>query len=245
LQAGVRRGGIYIGVGPEQKFTYISAISPKLAFIVDIRRANLFLHFMYKGLFALSPSRAAFVGRLFTRTPPEGLSAAASADEMMDAYARSAPPYAKLAAQTSLTGEGISYLADEMRYKRARDLQVANAVIPVVGNFAGTKALRAIGAYLEARGDTIAAFYLSSVEDYLGRGSISQNGKWTDFCKNVTSLPVDGRSVFVRPLGVALVEPDGESVGIREALSPGWRRCSATSAWPLSAVALRAVADSP
>src|SRR5688572_25591291 len=36
-----RPGGVYLGVAPEQNFTYIAAIQPKVAFIFDIRRQNL------------------------------------------------------------------------------------------------------------------------------------------------------------------------------------------------------------
>ena len=36
----VRSGGAYLGVGPEQNFTYIAAIRPQIAFVVDIRRQN-------------------------------------------------------------------------------------------------------------------------------------------------------------------------------------------------------------
>ena len=39
-------GGVYLGVGPEQNFTYIVALRPKLAFIVDIRRGNLHEHLL-------------------------------------------------------------------------------------------------------------------------------------------------------------------------------------------------------
>ena len=35
------RGGVYLGVAPDQNFTYIVALEPKIAFIVDIRRGNL------------------------------------------------------------------------------------------------------------------------------------------------------------------------------------------------------------
>ena len=38
-EAGVA-GGAYLGVGPEQNFSYIAAIDPEIAFIVDIRRDN-------------------------------------------------------------------------------------------------------------------------------------------------------------------------------------------------------------
>ena len=73
LVSRTKPGGVYLGVGPEQNFTYIAAMKPKMAFIIDIRRANLHLHLMYKALFELSADRAEFLGRLFTRTRPEGL----------------------------------------------------------------------------------------------------------------------------------------------------------------------------
>src|SRR5262245_55563894 len=41
LTSAVPPNGVYLGVGPEQNFTYIVALQPKLAFIVDIRRGNL------------------------------------------------------------------------------------------------------------------------------------------------------------------------------------------------------------
>ena len=63
-------GRAYLGVGPEQNFTYISALKPSIAFIIDIRRGNLNLHLLYKALFELSPDRAAFVSRLFSKSPP-------------------------------------------------------------------------------------------------------------------------------------------------------------------------------
>src|SRR5438045_8087779 len=44
------QGRVYMGVGPEQNFTYMDALKPKLAFIIDIRLGNLELHLMYKVL---------------------------------------------------------------------------------------------------------------------------------------------------------------------------------------------------
>jgi len=68
-RAGVR-GGAYIGVGPDQSFSYIAHIQPRVAFIVDIRRDNLLLHLLFKALFAESATRvdylAALVGRAAT-----------------------------------------------------------------------------------------------------------------------------------------------------------------------------------
>src|SRR6185369_12158343 len=69
----VNPGGAYIGVGPEQNFTYISSLRPKVAFIVDIRRQNLLELFMYRALFELAADRADFVALLFSRTRPSGL----------------------------------------------------------------------------------------------------------------------------------------------------------------------------
>ena len=59
-------GGVYIGVGPEQNFSYIARLRPAMAFIVDIRRENRNLHLLYKALFELSTDRAEFVSRLFS-----------------------------------------------------------------------------------------------------------------------------------------------------------------------------------
>src|SRR6202158_907887 len=48
LTRSVRPGGVYLGVGPEQNFTYMVALRPRMAFIFDIRRGNMALHLIYK-----------------------------------------------------------------------------------------------------------------------------------------------------------------------------------------------------
>jgi hypothetical protein len=63
-------GGAYIGVGPDQNFTYIAATRPAVAFIVDVRRDNLLLHLLFKALFQLSASRGEYLALLFGRAPP-------------------------------------------------------------------------------------------------------------------------------------------------------------------------------
>src|SRR5712691_1143950 len=86
LQTKVRPGGAYLGVGPEQNFTYIAALQPKIAFIIDIRRQNLVEHLMYKALFDMSADRADFVSRLFSRKRPSGLGKHTTAAELFRAY---------------------------------------------------------------------------------------------------------------------------------------------------------------
>lgn len=81
-----KSGRVYMGVGPEQNFTYMVALKPKIAFIVDIRRGNKDLHLMYKALFEMSKDRADFVGLLFSRKRPEGLDGKSTAKEIFDAY---------------------------------------------------------------------------------------------------------------------------------------------------------------
>ena len=46
LKERVKPGGVYIGVGPEQNFTYVLNLQPKLSFIVDIRRMNMIEHLL-------------------------------------------------------------------------------------------------------------------------------------------------------------------------------------------------------
>jgi hypothetical protein len=63
-------GGAYVGVGPDQNFTYIGELRPALAFIVDIRRDNLLLHLLFKALFQLSRTRVDYLAMLFGRPVP-------------------------------------------------------------------------------------------------------------------------------------------------------------------------------
>src|SRR3989441_10537382 len=81
-----KQGRVYMGVGPEQNFTYIAALKPAMAIIIDIRHGNLDVHLMYKALFELSKDRADFVSRLFSRTRPGGLTTRSTASEIFDAY---------------------------------------------------------------------------------------------------------------------------------------------------------------
>ena len=73
LQANLPTGGVYLGVGPEQNFTYLVALRPRIAFIVDIRRGNMNLHLLYKAFIELSSDRADFLSRLFARPRPANL----------------------------------------------------------------------------------------------------------------------------------------------------------------------------
>lgn len=76
----------YIGVGPEQNFTYIAAVEPQIAFIVDIRQQNLLEHLVYKALFEIAGGRVEFVSLLFSRRTPAGLSGNMRADRLFQAY---------------------------------------------------------------------------------------------------------------------------------------------------------------
>jgi hypothetical protein len=250
-------GRVYMGVGPEQNFTYIAALKPAMVFITDVRRGNLHLHLMYKALFEMAADRADFLGRLFSRKRPEGLSTKSTVRELFQAYAsapydeklfesnftaimnhlrkthgfalepddesgiknvyqyfgqygpdltywmsggfggrggfRNSPTYADLMVATDGNGEYRSYLASEENFNVLKTLQTKNLLVPVVGNFAGPKALRAVGSWLKAHNAMVSAFYLSNVEQYL-----QQDGIWMDFCKNASALPIDDSSQFIR-----------------------------------------------
>ena len=249
----VRPGRAYLGVGPEQNFTYIAATKPAMVFIVDIRRGNLHLHLMYKALFELSADRAEFVSRLFSLKRPPGLSTKSTVQDIFTVYndpqlrsadlykqnaaairdlfqrkhrlnlsaedlagieevyeafysrglsihyevtpgsAGSFPTYVEMMIATDASAVARSYLATEENYALIRDLHARNMIVPVVGNFAGEKAIRAIGDYLKRHQALVAAFYVSNVEQYLAR-----EGGLDRFCSNVAALPLDDSSTFIR-----------------------------------------------
>jgi hypothetical protein len=276
LKQTTRRGGVYIGVGPEQNFTYIAAIEPKLAFILDIRRDNMIEHLMYKALFELSTDRAEFLSRLFSRKRPPGLDANSTVKALFDAYQavgadstlyeenlravinrlasehkfqlserdrasltgfmntfHTAGPfmltgsgdknmsYAQSMTGTDLTGRSQSYLASEDNFKMVQELERRNLIVPLVGDFAGDKAIISIGRYLRDLDATVNVFYVSNVERYL----FDQGDHGKRFYANAAALPLDPSSTFIRSvtsdisrrLGVPL--PDG-TANWRSFLSP-------------------------
>ncbi len=86
-------GGAYIGVGPDQNFSYIARIRPSVAYLIDIRRDNLLLHLLFKALFAHAPNRVTYLSLLTGRSPPTGSAAAwntAAVDRIVQ-YAADAP----------------------------------------------------------------------------------------------------------------------------------------------------------
>ena len=63
-------GGAYLGVGPDQNFSYIAQLRPEVAFMIDIRRDNLLHHLMLKALFENARNRIDFLCLLTGRQAP-------------------------------------------------------------------------------------------------------------------------------------------------------------------------------
>ena len=213
LQTYLGKGGVYLGVGPEQNFTYIAALEPRMVIIFDIRRGNMHTHLMYKALFELSTNRAEFVSMLFSRQKPAELTKDSTVQQIFTAVAAAPtsqerykenlkritdhltktrglplPPedlagidyvysnfhyfgpginynssssggggrgamstYASLMTATDGAGVSRSYLANDALFTVMQDLHKKNLLVPVVGDFAGPKAIRSVGKYLKAR----------------------------------------------------------------------------------------------
>jgi hypothetical protein len=79
------RGGAYIGVGPDQNFSYLAEIRPEIAFIIDIRRDNLLHHLLFKALFENARNRLEFLSLMVGKPVPADLRAwdDASIDELV------------------------------------------------------------------------------------------------------------------------------------------------------------------
>ena len=266
LQAVVKPGGVYLGVGPEQNFQYIAGLRPKIAFIIDIRRQNMIQHLLYKAAFEMSADRADFLSIIFSRKRPEGLSEKSRPTQLFEAYLTASRDdvqaeknrttikdlliqrhgfklskedeitldyvfdvfsvygatlnyssnidglgrprvvrgggnnvsYAELMVLFDENGVNRSYLASEDTFRFMKDLQQKNLLIPIVGNFGGPKAIRAVGQYLKDHGATVGAFYLSNVEQYLFRPPQGGLPVHTQFYESVATLPLEESSMFIR-----------------------------------------------
>ncbi len=105
-------GGAYIGVGPGQNFSYIAAVRPEIAFIVDIRRDNQLQHLLFKALFQLSDSRVEYLAIWLGKPVPErpGGWADATVDEIVSALAETpASPQAAAEARMSVRNVLLSW----------------------------------------------------------------------------------------------------------------------------------------
>jgi hypothetical protein len=87
----------------------------------------------------------------------------------------------------------MAFLATEERYGRIREIERRNLIVPVVADFAGSKAIRGVGEYLKQRNALVTAFYTSNVEQYLFIGRNDER-----FFRNVEALPIDSTSMFIR-----------------------------------------------
>ena len=247
------RDGVYLGVGPDQNFTYITALGPRMAFIIDIRRQNLIQHLLYKAIVEMSDDRGDFLSRLFARPRPAGLDKSSTPNVLFAAYrdvaaeetlfrrnleevenrlverhgfpltaedlrsleyvyraffvegpelrysfprqrfARWFPSYAELMMASDRTGLNHSYLANEQNFRALREFERRNLLVPIVGDFGGDKAIRAVGRYLTEHGAIVNYFYTSNVEQYLFQG-----GSFAGFVGNVRKLPINEKSLFIR-----------------------------------------------
>jgi hypothetical protein len=64
-------GGVYVGVGPDQSFSYIAKIRPKMAIMIDIRRENLLQHLLFKSLFGRARNRIEYLCEFFGKPVPK------------------------------------------------------------------------------------------------------------------------------------------------------------------------------
>jgi len=252
------QGGVYLGVGPEQNLTYIAAIRPVMAFVVDIRRQAVMQHLMFKAVFEMSKDRADFISLLFSKPRPAGIESNAPIQEIWNKFLTIRTDSA-LAAKNhilivdrltkthgfsftgdesdklekilnafvtygpaittnsggggggggrgnaltfaDLTGWSVdannqpqSFLSTEDNFQTVKALEEKNLLVPVSGDFGGTRAVRAIATFLKDHSATVSAFYLSNVEQYL-----FMDGKESAFYENVATLPLTDSSVFIRP----------------------------------------------
>ncbi|MEO8563734.1 MAG: hypothetical protein ABI601_16775 [bacterium] len=277
----VPNGGVYMGVAPDQNFTFVTALKPAIAFIVDIRHQNAVQHLMYKALLETSSNRADFLAKLFARAPLAGVDSTSSAEQLFVALAKQPadsaryrtnlaaitarlvgthrfalsdservslgcvygafftqgpdltygyssecrnpgpygyggyggyggggggfgggrggggfrmPTYQDMMTETDSAGVNWSYLGSEKAFRALKLMEERNLIVPLTGNFAGEKAVRAVGTWAREHGAKVTTFYVSNVEQYL----FQQGDEAKRFYENVATLPIDETSMFVR-----------------------------------------------
>ena len=245
-------GGGYVGVGPEQNFTYIGRVRPQWAFIVDVRRQNMLQHLLLNAVLSQAETPYRYLCWLFSRGCGNEPAETVSLQQVVAAFESSQPSeqlyeqnllllfehierlqvplserdrehirfvyrslfddqlgirfrtfgrppmpyhpdYRALLMAEGPTGRQGNFLGSPADYRYVRELALSGRLIPVVGDFSGGHALRAVGDFLRERGETVSAFYVSNVEFYLLRA-----GGFRQYVDNVRSLPLTPNSLFIR-----------------------------------------------
>ena len=109
LRAAGIEGGAYLGVGPDQNFSYMAQIEPELAIIVDIRPDNVLQHLIYKALFHASRNRLEYLALLTGRPVPDDAVAwsGASLEDLLARWRELEPSEASMAAARARVAEAI------------------------------------------------------------------------------------------------------------------------------------------
>lgn len=250
------KGGAYIGVGPDQNYSYIAAIRPEVAFTFDIRRDAMLEHQLFKAVFSMSRNRLEYLCNLLAKPIPAdidvwtnrsiqdhinyidatpasveiartsqveierrarafGIPLDANDVYMISVYRAafirngldvqyssidnnfqsSMPVWRDLLVEVDRAGNQLNYLAADSLFQFVKQMHATNRIIPVTGNAAGPRALRALGDEIRSRGLTVSALYMSNVEQYLMR-----DGGFNAFAENVKTLPRTDRTVIIRSL---------------------------------------------
>jgi hypothetical protein len=129
------KGQAYVGVGPEQTLSYLALLEPALAFVVDLRRDNARLHWLYKALFLAADTRAEWLGLLLGRPHRDlgDLRAEATVEEVTRAVERLPPSDAAFAEAHALVCRRLDAAGCPLGRRDARRLGALHRAIARCG----------------------------------------------------------------------------------------------------------------
>ena len=104
------------------------------------------------------------------------------------------PKFSEIILKKDQYGRQGNFLISKKDYQFVRGMHLNNRIIPIVGDFAGTRALRSIARYLKENNYIVSAFYVSNVEYFL----FQEKGVYEKFLDNVRALPIGRNSIFIR-----------------------------------------------
>jgi hypothetical protein len=159
----------------------------------------------------LTPADRATIDRFHGRFVEAGLSLQFNSTGRPPQW--SYPTYRDLLLEVDRTGARRNFLASDADFQFVRRLQVADLVIPIVGDLSGERAIVAAGQFLKARGARLSAIYTSNVEFYLFR-----QGSFGRFAANVGRLPAASSALIVRSAfgGGAYADPGYNSASLTQ-----------------------------
>lgn len=199
------KGGVYVGVGPEQSYLYASWARPAILILVDFDQMVVDLHGIYRAFFLDTAKGSELIERW--RDPIRGHDAITRHENdparrkallgLLPMARKVVHPRLRQLKKRHESAKVKSFLTDDDHFDYVKALLSSGRARALRGDLTGSLTMRGVAEAAQALGEPVRCLYLSNVEFYFDYDS--------GLGDNCAAQPIDARSRVLR----TVVRTDG------------------------------------